>query len=219
MLDRKDLSKRIAQIQEETGLNGIEFANRLGTSPSYLSDIKNKQKKPSIDVLEKLSEEFKINLDWLLRGIGEMFSEEGLVQPNRKRMRRLPILGEVQCGIPISQYDDIATHETLHVDNISTGKEAFVLVAKGDSMLPYVEPNDKLVCIAAERRDIRDGDLVIVSFRSGVGTSESNCKTIRFFDRDNRVVLFSLNTQNPPQEYLFADLYKIYKVKQIIRYV
>ncbi len=217
MIKRKDISKRIAQIQEEIGLNGIDFADQLGTSASFLSDIKNQQKKPSIEILAKLSEKFNINIDWLLRGIGDMFYETEVILPIHKRMKLLPVVGEVQCGIPLGEYDNATQRETILVGNITGGRESFVLIARGDSMMPRIESGDKLVCVATEKREIRDGDIVIISFVSSVGITESNCKIIRFYDKDNRFVLMSLNPNYPAQEYPITDIYRIYKVKQIIR--
>lgn len=53
------------------GYSAREMSNQLGISSSYLSEIENGKKQPSLDLLEGYSEVFNIRLSSLLR-----FSED-----------------------------------------------------------------------------------------------------------------------------------------------
>ena len=217
-MERKKIARRIAQIQERFGLNGAQFAESLGTSPSYVSDMKLRASKPSLEVLERLASEFKVDLEWLLTGDGDMVRIDGDGRGGRERLAWLPVVGEVPCGVPVTSFTDDRHAERVAVAGAPRDRDAFVLVARGESMLPRIEPGDKLVCVPAEMQEIRDGDIVVVSFHAGVGASESNCKVIRLYDR-TRVVLQPLNPEYDAQEFSLKEIYKIYKVKQLIREV
>lgn len=53
------------------GYKSIELAKKIGISQSYLSEIENGKKDPSLEILKKYSETFKIKVSTLL-----LFSEE-----------------------------------------------------------------------------------------------------------------------------------------------
>ena len=217
-MERRKIARRIAQIQERFGLNGAQFAETLGTSPSYVSDMKVRQSKPSLEVLERLAQEFHVDLEWLLTGEGDMVRFDGHGGAGRERISYLPLVGEVPCGVAVSAFTDDRQAERIAVPGVANDRGAFVLIARGDSMTPRIEPGDKLVCSEAELREVKDGDIVVVSFHAGIGVSETNCKVIRFYDR-TRVVLQPLNPDYDAQEFSLKEIFKIYKVRQLIREV
>jgi SOS-response transcriptional repressor LexA len=217
MLERKKIGLRVAEIQQRLGLTGAQLADSLDTSASYISDIKNKYSKPSLEVLERLANRYHIDIEWLLTGNGDMIRERESMVSNGRRMRELPVLGEVPCGLAVSSFTEEHPRETVLVGNISQSREAFILTARGESMLPRIEPGDKLVCQQSELHEVRDGDIVVVSFNTSIGLAETNCKVIRFYDRATRVVLMPLNAEYEAQEFPIRDIHRVYKVKQVIR--
>ncbi|MCK0203330.1 hypothetical protein MWN41_09935 [Ornithobacterium rhinotracheale] len=76
MRDKKsNLFEKITQISEHYGYNSInDFSiNGLGyTSSEKINRLKDPNKKPSIDIINDISNKFEINLNWLLNDIGEM---------------------------------------------------------------------------------------------------------------------------------------------------
>ncbi len=67
------LGKRLRTIRRSLNLRQIEMSENLGISISYLSDIELAKRKPSPDFFLKLSKKYNVSLDYLFRGIGEMF--------------------------------------------------------------------------------------------------------------------------------------------------
>ncbi|MCK0201114.1 S24 family peptidase [Ornithobacterium rhinotracheale] len=72
---KSNLFEKIIQISEYYGYNSInDFSiNGLGyTSSEKINRLKDPNKKPSIDIINDVSNKFEINLNWLLNDIGEM---------------------------------------------------------------------------------------------------------------------------------------------------
>ena len=71
------LSERIAIIRKNKKLTQKDFSSALNVSRSYISEVENKNKKPSIEMLMGINRHFgDINPDWLLSGKGSMFLNE-----------------------------------------------------------------------------------------------------------------------------------------------
>jgi transcriptional regulator with XRE-family HTH domain len=71
----QSFSQRLAQAIARSGLNQTQFANKLGISPSFVSDVLRGNKKPGAEVLCKIRVEFGVSADWLLTGEGQMSGE------------------------------------------------------------------------------------------------------------------------------------------------
>jgi len=69
-----NLLKSLRQIY---GLTATEISQKLGISNSYLSEIENNKKKPSIELLEQYAELFDIKLSMLIE-MYENIKEENL---------------------------------------------------------------------------------------------------------------------------------------------
>lgn len=66
------LGARLVAVRHAYGLNGAEFARRLGISRGYLSDLENGKAAPGRDFVRSLTEVFGVRPDYLLRGVGDM---------------------------------------------------------------------------------------------------------------------------------------------------
>lgn len=70
MNDEYSVNDRIIQLISEFGLTNAEFAQKIGVSPSSISQLKAHRNKPGIDVLQGLLSVFKdIDANWLLTGV------------------------------------------------------------------------------------------------------------------------------------------------------
>ena len=70
----KKVNQRIKEIRGKC--SSTEFSKKLGFSISYLSEIETGKRKPSLEMLYKISQNEKINLHWLLTGEGMTFVGE-----------------------------------------------------------------------------------------------------------------------------------------------
>ena len=69
-MDRIDIARRFAQAQSALRMTGAELARALGTSASYISDIRAAKALPSLRIVAMLSKEFGIDANWILTGEG-----------------------------------------------------------------------------------------------------------------------------------------------------
>lgn len=79
-LNYSQIGARLKAFRLEHKWNQKFFANILSTSQGYLSEVENGKGKPTIEMLEGLISEFPdINLRWLFRGDGEVFTRRYFV--------------------------------------------------------------------------------------------------------------------------------------------
>ena len=71
----KDIGTRIKEVRKTIRITQKEMAEKLGIFDSYLSDIETGKGNPGHSFFFKISSIFKVNLNYLLLGKGEMFSK------------------------------------------------------------------------------------------------------------------------------------------------
>lgn len=68
------ISSRLREVMESKGLNIKAFAEQLNIPYRTLQNYLLHSRDPSAEVLIKVSETLDVNLNWLMRGEGEMFN-------------------------------------------------------------------------------------------------------------------------------------------------
>ena len=67
-------NKRVKMVREALNMNMATFAKEMGVRPQNVSTIEMEgASNPSADFLTRLANTYKVNLNWLLTGEGEMF--------------------------------------------------------------------------------------------------------------------------------------------------
>ena len=209
------LTTRLKQLREALGMNKNQLAVKLGIDNGNISRYESGKVKPNSDFYELLIRKFdNINLTWLISGEGEMFLQKS-VTIDKAKVRSVPIYSLVYAGSPASQWDTDKAKEYMQLPSLTKYKEAFGLIVKGDSMSPYINQGDVLICV--DKPDmIKDGTAVVCVFKS-VDTIEANAKLIKTNKKEGTVMLYSVNTKHEPQIYAEDQILKIYKVVKIIR--
>lgn len=208
-----DFPFRLKQFYKSIYKTQIEFAQKLSISPQALQKYLKGDRLPMPDTLNKISS-LGCNIDWLITGEGEMLKS---YKGENKPVRSIPVLAEVECGTPV--YTQINTSEIKYIDlpDAKHFVNPFIAIARGDSMRPYINPGDLLLC-SDEPYKIKNGRAVVVNFISIPETYSSNAKLIKFLD-DKTIMLYSVNTKYPPTIHHTDEIYKIFKVVRIIREV
>lgn len=67
------ISGRFKQVRLAKNLTQQVFAKTLGFSQSHIAEIERGDREPSRKIMLALKSHFRINIDWLLTGEGEMF--------------------------------------------------------------------------------------------------------------------------------------------------
>lgn len=108
----------------------------------------------------------------------------------------LPLLGEVQAGIPLTVYEEPQVINIPHYLDLDARRNYFVLRVRGESMINEgIRDGDFVVC--EKRQEARDGEVVVAL----VGGTETTLKSI-FFDHKRRMV--RLQPANPMMDPIFV---------------
>lgn len=75
------LGERVRQLRAQHRLSQHEFAESIGISQSFLSDIERDLKIPGGETLLSLKRSFSVSLDWLIAGELELLVEGQPVAP------------------------------------------------------------------------------------------------------------------------------------------
>jgi DNA-binding XRE family transcriptional regulator len=73
------VARRIQEVRNWSGLKQKDFAERLGVSRSYMSEVEARKRKPNIEMLVGIANTFdEIRPEWLLTGTGGMLKKDRL---------------------------------------------------------------------------------------------------------------------------------------------
>lgn len=72
-----DLGERIRSVRKSEKLSMEEFGKRIGIKKSAISALESGTNNPSERTIKLICSEFRINYDWLVNGLGDMYSNVG----------------------------------------------------------------------------------------------------------------------------------------------
>lgn len=70
------MNTRIQQIRKTAKMTQDEFADKIGLSKNFVWMIEKGERTPSERTIKDICREFKVNYDWLVKGIGNMFQSD-----------------------------------------------------------------------------------------------------------------------------------------------
>lgn len=194
-------TERINQIMKEKKLRQIDVLNlakpfqekyNIKFYKSHLSQYVNGKSNPDNEKIFLLSKVFGVSEAWLLGydvpryKVTEEFDED--ISPKPQGLK-IPVLGTVAAGIPISAVEDILDYEEIPQSWQNQG-EFFGLKIKGDSMKPDINDGDTV--IVKQQSTANNGDVVIAL----VNGDDATCK--KFEKLDNGIMLISNNSEYSP---------------------
>lgn len=189
-----DFKTRLKQLRTEKRINQRELAKFLKVAPSTISMYESGHREPNFEILEVLADFFNVDMNYLL---GKTDKTTKLIIENESNGFKIPVLGNVAAGIPISAVEDILDYEEVPMSWQSQG-EFFALRIKGDSMQPKIDDGD--VVIVRQQSDANSGDTVIAL----VNGDDATCK--RLEKTDNGIMLVSTNAKYPPMFFTKEDI-------------
>ena len=172
---------RIKSTRESLKLTKRKLAKRIGVHESSI----NKYEKGLVDIpLSKITELARVlNVtESYLMG----WEDDDKETP---QAIKIPVLGTVAAGIPISAVEDILDYEEIPQSWQNQG-EFFGLRIKGDSMKPDINDGDTV--IVKQQSTANNGDVVIAL----VNGDDATCK--KFEKLDNGIMLISNNSEYSP---------------------
>jgi transcriptional regulator with XRE-family HTH domain len=75
----REFGKRLRLIRKTLKATQLEMAEKLNIAPSYMSEIENGKANPNYYFFFLLTNRFKVSLDFLFHGKGEMFLNDEIV--------------------------------------------------------------------------------------------------------------------------------------------
>lgn len=70
------VKERLLKIRKEQNLTQDEFAGKLGLSKNYIWQIEKGERNPSDRTIKDVCRTFRVNYDWLVDGIGDMYQDD-----------------------------------------------------------------------------------------------------------------------------------------------
>ena len=194
-------TERINQLMKEKRLRQIDVLNlakpfqakyNIKFSKSHLSQYVNGKSNPDNEKIFLLSKVFGVTEAWLL-GYDvpryERIEKTKITGPQTPQGLKIPVLGTVAAGIPISAVEEILDYEEVPQSWKSQG-EFFGLRIKGNSMKPDINNGDTV--IVRKQSTANNGDVVITL----VNGDDVTCK--KFEKLDNGIMLISNNSEYSP---------------------
>jgi len=199
MLIMDTMGKRIRIARFNANLDQKELAQLIDVPKEYISYWESDKRQPTIEHIHILAKTLKVTPNYLF-GI-----EAGAAaQPESRGLVFLRLAGDVSCGnltYATSENGDylyeempasfFSKHGNLSQKDIEDSY--FILNAKGDSMSPYIEDRDTLVCKRAQ--DIESGKIgVVINAESEatvkiVSKAKNEIKLIPINPRHNEITI------------------------------
>lgn len=175
---RHTFSVRLKTLLSEHEMTQNQLSKILGVSESTVGKWILEKSLPRMGVIQKLSEYFNVPKSYFLekRDVPAKTMTKGV---------RIPVLGNVAAGIPITAITDVEDWEEIPEKMASSGTY-FALRIKGQSMEPRIKNGD--VVIVRQQFDVDTGDVAIVL----VNGDEATVKEVKKLDTG--IMLIGWNT-------------------------
>lgn len=151
---------RLKKLREEFHMTQQELADKLSGAKSTIAMYENETRKPSMEVLIKLSEIFNCSIDYLLG------KSDARMPDLKDKLFLIPIVGKVAAGQPILANENIEGY--LPIDplmyNLTSPNGFFFLKIQGESMNKLIK-NGSYALI--KKQDYAENGDVIVAIVNG----------------------------------------------------
>ena len=181
MKNNKEVVEMVKQLTKEQNMSMSELARRVGIAKSAISRYFNGTRELPLNRIEDFAKALHTTSHILLG-----------VEPETQKGIKIPVLGTVPAGIPISAIEDIIDYEEIPQSWSNQG-DFFGLRIKGNSMYPKLENGD--VVIVKKQSTADNGDVVIAM----VNGDDATCK--RYKSMDAGIMLTSDNSEYSPMFY------------------
>lgn len=139
----KFFSENLKYLRKKHNLYQSDLAEYLNMkSTSSISEWESGKHTPEVGVLNELAKYFHVSLKDLMESdLSISVKNIDTIQ----NMIRIPVLGTISCGDPITASENVDEYIERPADDLPSG-ELFYLIAKGDSMSPIIPNGSKVLC-------------------------------------------------------------------------
>lgn len=185
---REIFSENLTRLVNGSKLPQSEIAKRINVSPQTFNTWIQGKAIPRMGKIQLLADYFKIEKSDLIEEKSNITISQGI---------KIPVLGSVPAGIPITAVEDILDYEEIPQLWANQG-EFFALKIKGDSMEPRMQSGD--IVIVRQQSSADSGDTVIVL----INGDEATCKKLE--KTSNGIMLISTNTKYSPMFFSHEEI-------------
>lgn len=174
-----ELKYLLKELRKDKKLTQSDLAKILGVVPTTVSAWERGANKPTMDKVAMMSDIFRVP-------VSDFFSSEF----DEDRVRKIPIIGTIACGDPITAEENVENYKERSIENLPKGN-VFYLRAKGDSMTPLIQEN--ALVLIREQPDVENGEIAAVLVN---GDTEATLKRVRKLK--NSILLEPINSRYEP---------------------
>lgn len=219
MEDAKHVKSRIVVLRELKGFSQKDFADKIGITQGALSQIESGKSNASFDTIKKISDEFDVNCNWLIKGIGQIsleneeesrgFDVKKLIQPVDMTGRVLiPLVREEAQAGYMNGFGDpeyIKTLDVYQIPGFESGNYRLFEI-EGDSMQPAVHPREIVICeFVKDWKSIENGSLCVVITQEGI-----LAKRLYYYDENKNMLL--LKSDNAKYKTFSIETKSVYEI-------
>lgn len=186
---------KIKMLADRQGIKLTRICELIGRKIYYLNDVKRNGGNMPSEYIEKIAAMLSTTPEYLC---DETEDPEIPPESGKRRIRRIPVFGNVAAGVPITAITDIEDYEEMWEDEASRYGDLFALRIKGDSMEPKISNGD--VVIVKSQPDADTGDIAIIR----INGDEATCKKIK--KTPDGLMLISTNPEYDPMFFSSKDV-------------
>ena len=177
-------------LRKTNDMTQKELGKKLGLAPSTIGMYERGEREPDFETLEKISNLFSVSMNTLLGKEPQPFSA-GV---------KIPVLGKVAAGIPITAVENILDYEEITSEMAASG-EYVALRIVGSSMEPRMYEGD--VVIVRVQNTVEHGEIAVVMVNGG----EATVKKVQF--QKDGILLQPFNPSFEPLFYSSSEVENI----------
>ena len=179
-----EFGETLHNLRRSKKLTQTQLADIIKVSRASIAKYETCGVIPSIDIQKRIADLFNVSLDMLMGRKSEP------QQIEKTEFHRVPLLGEIACGVPILAQQNIEEYVNA-ADNITCD---FCLRCKGDSMSPTL--NDGDLVFIRQQPDVYDGQIAAVQI-----DNEATLKHLYHLPNHTGIQLASDNAKYAPMLY------------------
>ena len=137
------VGENVKRIRTNKRLTQEEFAKEVGISRSYLGDLENNRKSPTVETLEKISNKMETTIEYLLGGNGmqnnkaiEFLMEYGFKLMTNSKYEKKVVYIEIPSDDIDKEIDKIIAGTKTEVDHWLSGKDTALV---NDEIIIYIK--------------------------------------------------------------------------------
>lgn len=184
--NRAIISQNINRLISEKGVTQVDIHNHTSIPRSTLTGYVKGTTTPNPGNIQKLADFFQVPKSAIDPRFVKLPSNAALI----KEFIKIPVLGDIACGEPITAEENIQGYRDEISDTLPTGT-LFYLHCKGDSMAPTI-PDGAYVLIR-QQPDVEDGEIAAVLVN---GDTEATLKRVK--RQGSLVILMPDNQEYDP---------------------